>query len=44
MLLPKLDVQSTAVVAISKSGTTPETLIQFFQLAKKWLKEIGPHP
>ncbi len=43
VLLPKLDMQSTAVIAISKSGTTPETLVQFFQLAKKWLKEIGSH-
>ncbi|MEI8320667.1 MAG: glucose-6-phosphate isomerase [Alphaproteobacteria bacterium] len=41
-LCQKIEIQSTAVIAISKSGSTPETMMQFLLLAKKWLKEIGP--
>lgn len=42
-LSQKVHLQSTAIIVVSKSGNTPETLVQFLSFAKKWIKEIGAH-
>lgn len=43
LLISKMDPKKTGIIVISKSGNTPETLVQFLLCLQHWQKTIPDH-